>query len=208
MIDRDELFRLRTKYRRLAVGVFTATHEDQLLAVRRAGRRGITPTRWLGALRVVWEGAGDEWIPKVTASLNEPKGAVVDAGLEDQLIMLLTEKADDIVEITQAQFASYGIEGLEAFEGKAVLAANTEPTQALAWSQHETAVASPLQLRKVWQSIVDDRTRESHLTANGQERLLDDPFDVGGAALQWPAEVGGPAGEVINCRCWEDYTLS
>lgn len=54
---------------------------------------------------------------------------------------------------------------------------------------------------KQWLATGDARTRDSHVAANGQVRALVDPFLVGGAALQHPGEAGGPASEVINCRC-------
>ena len=186
--------------------MFTATFEEQVQAARIYGRRGITPTRWVAAYRTVWEGAADEWIPRV-ADLVESKGETIDAGLGEDLLRILTVKAEKVVVISEAEWAAFGIEGLETFEGAVASAANTEPTQALAWSQHETAAATQPDLRKIWQAVSDDRTRSTHLDAHGQERPINEPFDVGAAQLQWPAEVGGPDGEVINCRCWEEYTL-
>lgn len=53
--------------------------------------------------------------------------------------------------------------------------------------------------KKEWLSIIDDRTRESHVAANGQVVGLDAPFSVGGASMDRPGD--GPAAEVVNCRC-------
>jgi len=55
--------------------------------------------------------------------------------------------------------------------------------------------------QKEWLAAVDDRTRDTHLEANGQVVGLDEPFNVGGAPLMYPGDPNGPLGEVVNCRC-------
>jgi SPP1 gp7 family putative phage head morphogenesis protein len=52
-----------------------------------------------------------------------------------------------------------------------------------------------------WVASIDESTRDSHASADGQVRRIGDPFDVGGTPMAYPQEVGAPAGEVINCRC-------
>ena len=54
---------------------------------------------------------------------------------------------------------------------------------------------------KVWISTEDNRTRPTHVVADGQRTLLTEPFRVGGAQLLFPGDPRGPANEVINCRC-------
>ncbi|MFE2995003.1 phage minor head protein [Nocardia sp. NPDC059246] len=58
---------------------------------------------------------------------------------------------------------------------------------------------------KRWLSTTDERTRGTHVVADGQMVKLHEPFQVGRARLQHPGEAGGPAGEVINCRCTTMY---
>ena len=53
---------------------------------------------------------------------------------------------------------------------------------------------------KEWLSALDDRTRESHVSAHGQVVPLDQPFTVGGYRMQAPG-LDGPASEIVNCRC-------
>lgn len=55
-----------------------------------------------------------------------------------------------------------------------------------------------LQLKKVWISTADKRTRDRHLRMNGELRELEERFSNG---LMYPGEFGGKASEVINCRC-------
>lgn len=205
MIELSALLATRRRWERKALGIFTATFAEERRAVSRIGRRGFDSRRWFDALFVVWEGAADDWIPRVQTMLPT-KGAVIDEGLTDDLIAILAGKTDQIVELTEEQWLLLGDDAWAAADSRATTMATTETNQALGWSQHETA--KKLQLSKVWQAITDDRTRPSHLSANGQVRLINDPFNVGGALLQWPADAGGPAAEIINCRCWEDYILA
>jgi hypothetical protein len=68
-------------------------------------------------------------------------------------------------------------------------------------SAQATAEATGRPMFKAWLSTSDERTRASHNVADGQIVKLAEPFRVGAALLQHPAFPGGPAHEVINCRC-------
>ncbi len=63
-----------------------------------------------------------------------------------------------------------------------------------AWKQ------SGLVAGKVWLAALDDRTRDSHVEAHGQEVGLEEDFVVGGARGPAPGQMG-EAEEDINCRC-------
>jgi hypothetical protein len=62
---------------------------------------------------------------------------------------------------------------------------------------------SGIDLVKVWQALVDRRTRPSHAAADGQSQLFEDPFDVGGSLLLFPLDdsLGADIAEIIYCRC-------
>lgn len=68
-------------------------------------------------------------------------------------------------------------------------------------SAQATAEATGEEMYKAWLSTSDERTRASHNVADGQIVRLAEPFRVGIALLMHPAFPGGPAHEVINCRC-------
>jgi HK97 family phage portal protein len=53
--------------------------------------------------------------------------------------------------------------------------------------------------RKRWLATLDDRTRDSHSDAHGQEVDREQSFLVGGAEMFMPGQ--GPVQEVANCRC-------
>jgi hypothetical protein len=54
---------------------------------------------------------------------------------------------------------------------------------------------------KKWVAHHDDRTRATHLRADGQTVRVDQDFIVGGYALGYPGDPRGPAKETANCRC-------
>ena len=51
---------------------------------------------------------------------------------------------------------------------------------------------------KQWDSTLDSRTRDSHVSVDGEVRELDEKFSNG---LMFPGDPSGRAEEVINCRC-------
>lgn len=54
---------------------------------------------------------------------------------------------------------------------------------------------------KRWKSVHDPKVRHTHREADGQLRLVSEPFIVGGFPLLYPGDKNGPPEEVINCRC-------
>jgi hypothetical protein len=54
---------------------------------------------------------------------------------------------------------------------------------------------------KIWVATDDERTRETHADADGQEVPLDQPFQVGDDLLAYPGDPDGSDAETINCRC-------
>jgi hypothetical protein len=56
-------------------------------------------------------------------------------------------------------------------------------------------------LRKRWLTANDDRVRDTHDEAEGQERDVDEPFEVGGEECMYPRDASLSAAESVNCRC-------
>lgn len=54
---------------------------------------------------------------------------------------------------------------------------------------------------KRWLSQRDSRVRNTHQFADGQERVLQKPFNVGGFRLMHPGDPEAPIGETARCRC-------
>jgi HK97 family phage portal protein len=64
----------------------------------------------------------------------------------------------------------------------------------LAWEQSGVVAG------KEWLSALDERTRETHLSAHGQRVRLNEDFTVGGGSGPQPGAIG-IASEDVNCRC-------
>lgn len=58
----------------------------------------------------------------------------------------------------------------------------------------------------IWTTVGDDRVRDDHLFAEGQEQRPGEPFDVGGESLLYPGDPDGSDENVMNCRCWIEST--
>jgi hypothetical protein len=63
-----------------------------------------------------------------------------------------------------------------------------------------TANSETLRVVKSWSTILDDRTRSSHVRADGQQVPIDQQYNVGGESLLAPRLGAIPANN-INCRC-------
>lgn len=104
--------------------------------------------------------------------------------------------------LSSALTAALGMALLSAAKGKAVnqLSDCENAGKIDAWKEEsETGI----ELYKIWRATLDPKTRLTHQEADGQERELDEPFEVGGYQLMEPrdASLGAPAEETERCRC-------
>lgn len=133
-----------------------------------------------------------------------------------------TTTADDISRVLQAgEAGQLALEQMvSAIEdltlgvlagARASTIARTETHTAASVAEHEAVKDSGMQLRRVWLSTGDERTRGSHRRAFEQTSLnpvgMDEPFTLVSddgqqvSQLRFPGDPSGPASEVINCRC-------
>lgn len=88
---------------------------------------------------------------------------------------------------------------------RARVIARTEIISASNKGSIEGAKATGIPLKKEWLATADTRTRDAHIQADGQTVLMDSDFIVEGEPLEYPGDVNGSAGNVINCRCTQVY---
>jgi len=81
------------------------------------------------------------------------------------------------------------------------LIARTETHGAANYGAHGAALDTGLTLQKEWVSAEDERTRESHRSANGQIVAMDDYFQVGGESMMYPGDPMADVSQIANCRC-------
>ncbi len=75
----------------------------------------------------------------------------------------------------------------------------TETHNAATYGMQVAAEDTQERLTREWVSVFDEQTRDDHAEADGQQRGMDDDFEVGGEAIDRPGE--GSAENAINCRC-------
>jgi len=117
------------------------------------------------------------------------QGAIVEGTVAGESIPLIADRI-------QAVFA-------DASDTRAEMIARTEVNSAYNGATELLGQALPDTIAngKEWLATIDERTREDHLSADGQQVSLDDVFTVGDSDLKYPGDPEGDAGETINCRC-------
>lgn len=68
-------------------------------------------------------------------------------------------------------------------------------------TRYEEGQAKGIEMEKEWFATLDGRTREAHAEADRQKRPLDEPFNVGGYEMEYPADPHAHPSMVYNCRC-------
>lgn len=117
-------------------------------------------------------------------------------------------EGDDVEQLRARLLAVFARDGAQLGDARQHRIAATESTRVwnastLGVAQAMTGPDRPLVKQwRMWNSpFGDDRVREPHRDADGQLRLLDEAFTVGGVAMQYPGDPSAPADTTINCRC-------
>jgi hypothetical protein len=58
-----------------------------------------------------------------------------------------------------------------------------------------------IRMLKQWLATLDDRTRHEHRILDGQRQYVDEPFEVEGYQIMYPADPSAEPEMVYNCRC-------
>lgn len=178
---------------------------------------------WMRAFLLFGKRLLDSLAPK-SASPDEQKDAVSDVTARAQrwIGQNGTRKIVQIADTTRRDINRAIAAGIEAGEGQRVIAkrirartggligkrrsniiARTEVHGASVAAGQAAVDAAGIanQIIRQWIAAQDERTRETHRAADGQQRTQTEPFNVGGAILMFPGDPNGPPEEVINCRC-------
>ncbi len=150
--------------------------------------------------------------PKLTAELLEKVGAhavfAADAELRD-IYRTVIERAS-LEGLSIPNTAREIVSGVDSMAGYRATALARTDLIGLANGASQAAATDAFAGRddvsKVWLATEDERTRDTHVDANGQEVPLNEYFDVGGFPLMYPGDPDGPDEEVINCRCTLIYS--
>lgn len=92
----------------------------------------------------------------------------------------------------------------ERAEARALRLARTEVVRASNYGNQRGVAQSGLDYDREWVATRDDRTRDTHESADGQRVPKDVPYIIGaGHEAMYPGDPGLPGAETIMCRCVE-----
>jgi SPP1 gp7 family putative phage head morphogenesis protein len=169
-----------------------------------ARAKGFGPVRGLGFVALEWKGMRDifesaifQWVAE--HALKRAR-TITDTLKESVRSIVRDSFADGTGEAATAKLIREKV-GRQLSASSAARIARTEAHTAAAVGSDQAARSTGLEMVKEWAAAEDSRTRPSHNEADGQEVAMDDAFNVGGAALQFPGDPNAPAREIVNCRC-------
>lgn len=68
-------------------------------------------------------------------------------------------------------------------------------------ARYEQVEDMGIHMQKEWLATMDGRTRHEHRLLDGQRREIDEPFEVEGEEIMYPADPTAAGHLVYNCRC-------
>lgn len=107
------------------------------------------------------------------------------------------ERAGETIDAIAARVRSV----FTASRTRASTIARTEVLSAANEGNLEGMRQSGVATEKVWLATSDDRTRDTHASADGQTVGVEEAFSVGGVEMMFPGDPSAPARETIACRC-------
>lgn len=147
----------------------------------------------------------------IQAALVDASGRIVEITevTRRKINQIITQGLEEGLSIEDIKRRIIGTTSLQPLNGtlqqRARRIARTEIVSASNAGSLEGALSTGLEFDKQWLSTVDDRTRDSHIEADGQTVSKRAPFLVDGEQLAYPGDPKGSAGNVINCRCTQIY---
>lgn len=126
------------------------------------------------------------------ADVNQVISEGIESGLDERAIARMVRAVAPIKSASRAQTI-----------------ARTETAAAASYTAQSIAELGGIDMVRVWVAadVGGERTRKAHSDADGQERGMHEPFNVGGELLMYPGDPAGSAHNVINCRCQVVFDL-
>lgn len=165
------------------------------------------------ALRRVWAGTGlEDQISGYLRGLQWRLGGIPKAAWQKTTAALAhTPLAAGHADVDAARAAVRAALAPDQYATNVTRLADTEASIATATAAYnqaaQAAFATGRAVYKKWRTRRDNRVRETHQIAEGQEVAYDEAFWVGGVPMMHPGDPSAPASEVVNCRCRVDYRV-
>lgn len=198
VMPRDFRARIEATYQQMALAAITTFGTRILKQAKGAGvvleRKDFATTMTNLALRYIRQEAIRKRITDVTETTRRQVIGVIKRGYDEGMGTAEIGRAiRDVID--------------EVSRWRAETIARTETHGAANFGSDAAAQETGLPLRREWLAAQDERTRDTHRTADGQVVGADQAFQVGDASLMYPGDPAGPPEETINCRCSLGYIL-
>lgn len=173
-----------------------------VLAEELANGRGISDVSRRLAAEFGWDQDATFWRIRL-ADLDATIDGILDPlGAPGTPAREAARTGDAMVRALQEQ-RSYAVKQVDRVEStwqtRATRIARTESTGAYNAGALEAGMTEDAGVKR-WMATASERTRDSHLAADGQCVPVRDTFTVGGASMQAPGDPSAPVQEVVNCR--------
>lgn len=184
--DNQEVYidRIVDKYLEITNVKMTATDEYSKAVIDKAVKTAseIQDTTWRNLVTVPLSKTKDEWFP------------------EDNMAEFIKSG----IGIGTAMFATAEIHKWLSRERANLIALNEANWK---WNNEEFFDAKSKFKRKVWHTALDEKVRATHITLEGVEIGIDEPFHVGNSLMMFAtdASMGADISELANCRCTTEY---
>lgn len=139
-------------------------------------------------------------------TIQQTSRDLVIAEIQD-IIAIMEEEGLSIAEGAKLIESRVRSKWLQTAQWRAARIARTETGTIANMASEMGAQNTGLNYVKKWLSFVDDRTREDHILANGEEVDKGESFNIGGSTMRYPCDPNGAAEQVINCRCVLQYVV-
>lgn len=196
---------------------YTAGRNPRSVALDIVGRIGTDRKRTGGIVGLTEQASG--WVANAREELTALDASYFTRKARDKRFDSIIRKAikdgkplpaakiDAIVSRYAARLLKLRGDAIGRTEALTAIAAGREIAFAQAIARGELL---PQDITRTWDATNDGRTRNSHMTMEGQRRGWAQPFTSGlGASLNYPGDssLGAPAADTIQCRCMVKYKI-
>ena len=128
-------------------------------------------------------------------------------GIEHEAQQRLTTMVNDFAMMTVETTMRHREDPYYYSEDRAKYLAEDQSNFIYDTKDHYDAMANGMAF-KTWETVGDNRVRETHMEVEGITIPVDEPFYVGGYEMMYPHDVslGAGAEEVCGCRCSMSYS--
>lgn len=142
------------------------------------------------------------------ASGKEPKGKIINRGKDfnwtakniQRSVQKYTERGRTLAQVGKRAVRSV-VKRSKTATGTSLQYLLWGVSEEGEWEQMMDLKSQGFDIKKCWISTKDQHTRDTHRILDGQEREIEEPYEVLGYHIMYPRQNTAPPEMIINCRC-------